>query len=108
MHTLLIRSHTLLIRYAYGDKRYTDGDLCCYTLTYVGKRYSYATHTLLIRRLYVTRTLLYATHTFVTDRRRKRGHQHSTVVRMSSFFRNFHTQLIRSFIRCSVTAPLSV
>jgi len=81
MHTLRLRSHALLIRYAYVDKRYTEGDLCFYTLTTSAN----VTHTLPIPRLYVTRTLLYATHTFVTDRRRKRGHQHSKVVRISSF-----------------------
>jgi len=101
-HTLLIRSHTLLIRYAYGDKRYSDGDLCCYTLTYVGKRYSYATHTPVIR--YTKAVIRYS---YVCNRPSSKALA-STLKSCAyeQFFRNFHTQLIRSFIPCSVTAPL--
>jgi len=106
LHTLLICSHMLCIRYAYVTN----------TLAYVMHtlliryhtlciRYSYA-H---IRYAYITHTVVYATHTVInatmTDRRRWLGLKHSKVVRIHIFYRNFHNLLICSIIRCSVTAP---
>jgi len=93
MHTLLICSHMLCTRYAYVTN----------TLAYVMHTLLIRYHTLCIHYSYATHTVINAT---MRDRRRWLVLKHSKVVRIHNyFFRNVHTLLIRSIIRCSVTAP---
>jgi len=126
MHTLLICSHTLCIRYSYARLRYA----------HVTHAFAYVMHTLLIRSLtlyiryscariryaYVTHMLAYVMHTLLmrshtlcirysyatmTDRRR-----YSRLTLKSCAYKYFcpncsyatHT-FYMCIIRCSVTAP---